>query len=160
MNKSEKNKITNRILINFLVGICSYIVLYLIYALTMGGLGSYKYVTYRIPAVYALLIVFVVAAIILYVLSAKKNKKFKNYAHMFVGLAAGAFLLNLSPITAAVFKLFGARDVFFSLYQSNAIFANIMNTQKMIIAVAILGVIYLVGMFIYNLCIMNRKSTK
>ena len=142
--KAKKiEKIENRIIINYAVAAVAYMTLNTLYKAPFHM--NFKYV---LPVAGIMLI----AAIVCYLLH-KKFKKTANYGHMFIAFAVALAFTNSSTI---IYKLFG-QNAFNTLY-SVSLFQKVMNARNAVIIVSVLGVIYLVGMTIYNGMLIYREN--
>lgn len=139
MNTKEielrKEKITNRILINFGVAILAYLLLLLIYRNNINN-----------TLVYTIAGIFFVSTAVFTVLTVIKGKQFKNYAIASGALTLGTLFLKLSVFTSAII----GTENFRNLVQ-NPFMSKLMNAQKDVIIIAILGAVYLVLMMVYNI---------
>ena len=144
MSKTKKtqDQLLNRILINFAIAIPAYIFLYVIYAKF--------YLAYAIEFAAA----FIVIAIVLYILSAVKTKKLRNYAHMFLAFGICLLLTRLSVIIGTVVGF----ERFIELTDSSKLFRMIVNSRYDVILITWLGIAYLVGMLIYNTVLMGKSG--
>lgn len=154
--KKIEEKITNRILVNFLYVILGYGALYLLYIYAMGRIGNiltYKY------TMFAIFIILAIATAVLYVLSFSKSPNlekytstFRNYAHMSLGMVLASIYLNLPfytrwiPIEAAPSSL-------------RPMLMFLKNTKYEYYVVALLMLIYLVITIVYHMIAM-KKLTK
>ncbi len=146
MSKKKKNQeqLLNRILINIGIGILAYIFLYILYARF-----------YMIPSL-IFAAVFFVLAIAGYILSAKKIVNVKNYAHMFIGFTLCMLFTSLSRICGYILGI----HKFIELINKYYFFKILMNTRYEVILITWLGVIYLVGMIIYNSILIYKAGNK
>lgn len=146
LNKEKKSQeqLLNRILINIGVAVIAFIFLYVLYA---------KY--YMMPSgIFA--VVFLVLAVAGYIMSATKVIKVKNYAHMFLAFSLCMVFTNLSKICGA----FMGMETFMKLINTSNIFKILVNTRYEVIILTWLGVLYLIGMLIYNTVLINKAGRK
>ncbi|MCX7714985.1 MAG: hypothetical protein N2171_04590 [Clostridia bacterium] len=145
-SKRERiEKIVNRILINFGIGIVAYILLwFLLSKLAMDN-----------APVFSLAAFFAAAAVVFYVLSAKKGLPLKNYAHMFVAFSCALLFTKAAVIVSSVVGI----NRFVSLL--NQKFLKVaFNTTYEVKFIAILGALYLIAMLIYNCVLIARISNE
>lgn len=145
-NKTEE-QLLNRILINFGIGILAYMVLNMLHS----NWNMDNAVVFPVAGVCA------VAAVVLYIVSAKTGK-YRNYAHMFVAFTLALLFTRLAYFT---YLIFGGQVVM-NIVNSGYFWKSVMNTQKEVMFVSILGGVYLVGMLIYNVILIAkvRKAKK
>lgn len=146
LNKEKKSQeqLLNRILINIGIAVLAFIFLYVMYA---------KY--YMMPSA-VFMLVFFALAVVGYILSAAKVIKVKNYAHMFLAFGFCMMFTNLSKILGAVMGM----ERFTNLIKTSDIFKILVNTRYEVIILTWLGVVYLVGMLIYNTVLINKAGRK
>lgn len=142
--KKTQEQLLNRILINIGIAVLAFIFLYVLYA---------KY--YMMPSgIFA--IVFFVLAIIGYILSAVRVINVKNYSHMFLAFGFCMVFANLSKICGAVIGM----ERFMNLINTSGVFRMLVNTRYEVIVLTWLGVLYLIGMLIYNTVLINKAGRK
>lgn len=143
--KNIQEQLFNRILINIVIAIAAYIFLYILYAKFYMG-----------PAI-MFGIIFLIAAIIGYILSSKKKMGFnvKNYAHMFLAFSISMFFTRSSVIVGRIVGI----NKFTEMVNSSKLFRIFVNSRYEVIALTWLGAIYLTGMLVYN-CIKLRQADK
>lgn len=135
MKNYEVERITNRILINVGIGFASYILLWVMYA------------KLAMPNMFCFILgcCFLAGGIVCACLAKFKELPLKNYATMFFAFTAAMIYMKLSIIIA----------VFIGIHRCAALhnitfFKILLNMSVAVKTVAILGVVYLVLMFIYN----------
>ena len=143
-NKKTEEQLLNRILINFVIALISYIVLYIMYA--------------RFYMMNSMIFgfVFLGLSILGYILNATKILKFSviNYAHMFLAYSFAMFFANLSRIFGTMFGM----QKLLMLTDSSQFFKMLFNGRIEVIIISWLGAVYLIAMLIYNTVLINRKQ--
>ena len=152
--ESEKRvlRLENRIIINYAVAVVAYMVFNIL-------VTGYTNPDVRNAIIFSLAAIFVVAAVVCYVLN-KKTGKTKNYGHMFIAFAL-ALLFTRGSIV--IYKLFGNKD--FEFIYDFKLFGlplgeKLVNAQFATHTVAWLGGIYLVLMTVYNGILIHKETTK
>ena len=144
MNKKTQEQLLNRILINFAIAVPAYIFLYVIYA------------KFYLAHAIEFAIAFIVLAIVLYIISAVKIKKLRNYAHMFLAFGICLLFTRLSIIIGSIVGI----EKLIELTNSSKFFEMLVNSRYDVILITWLGIAYLVGMLIYNTVLMGKTGKK
>lgn len=137
MNSKEQRieKITNRILINVGIGLFAYILLWVLFF----KLGMPDVTTFTFAGLFA------ACGVSSYVLYKKKELPLKNYAYMFFAFCIALLFTKLSVIVTAFIGTYKCAAL-----QNIKFFEVLFNTKYEVIAVAVIGVVYLVAMAVYN----------
>ena len=133
--KAKKiEKLENRIIINYGIAAVAY--------MALNTLKNYPF-NMQYKTVWPIAIVMFVAALLCYGLHIK-FKKTANYGHMFIGFTL-ALLLPISRMVIGRINM-----GLYSSLMNVEFFAKITNSANAVKIVSWLGVVYLVGMTIYN----------
>ncbi len=141
-NKTEE-QLYNRILINFGIGVLAYGFLYYLY----------NFLYLQNSVIFSLIGIFLVCAIVLYILSRKKPVK--NYAHMFLFFALALLFTKLSVLTVTILGM----DTFAKL-QETYLLKKLLQSRIDVIIISWAGAIYLIGMVVYNFILIGKVSKK
>ncbi len=149
MNKvTREEQLVNRIMINYGIAVIAYIVLYIL---------SNK-LNMRYSVVLPLAGVMLAAGVVCYIFH-KKSGKTRNYGHMFIGFTVALLATQSSFL---LWKLFGVEA--FRMVYNIGIFPKLLNSHNAVIGISWLGVLYLLGMTVYNIILIqkekNMKKTK
>lgn len=132
--EKKQEKIVNRILINFGIAILGYGLLWFLYTKTYMANG----ITFGIAGA------FLIAAVVCF--AVRKKAKAQNYGWMFLAFAAALVFTRLSAI---LFRILGS-GIFMNMIRYR-FFEILVNTRYEVILIYILGILYLVGMLVYNI---------
>lgn len=145
--QAMEDRIVNRILINFGIGILAYLVLWVLWRATLNNV-----------AVIITAAIFAVCAIICFimtkfkvVIAMNKSKSFLSYGIMFV-----AFIIALAIIKSSYIVSWIVGVPRFLELAKNAKFEQMINAQNDLIFVAIAGAVYLGAMLIYNIVLLFK----
>lgn len=151
MNNKEaqklKDRVTNRILVNFFFAIIAYVVLLVLWKNNVESV-----------AVFTVAGIFAACAIVMFVLTKVKSKRFLGYGIAAAALAVGALILKSSLIVSKIVGM----GVFSKMMESR-FWVLALNARTDVIAVALLGAAYLVVFLIVSvvqLVSINRKVDK
>ncbi len=149
--KLKEEKLTNRVLINFGYILLGYVLLWIFYLYATGRMSIQLLTSYPIVML-CILILFLAGMAACYLL-AKREPGLKNYGHMLLGVSAAVFYLNFAFYTRwlAPTALPGPLASFVSFVK---------NTAKSYSVVAILMLVYLVFMIVYNSFILYKNPAK
>lgn len=141
--KTTAERIENRILINLGVGALAYVLLYILHVhcymapvptficaglLAVAGAGCY--------------------------IRSIKERRFRNYGHMFAGLTLGLLFTKLAMLASWVL---GTERVV-QLIESARFWRVLFNSRREVQFVCIAGAVYLAGMLVYNIRLLVKKK--
>jgi ABC-type protease/lipase transport system fused ATPase/permease subunit len=147
LRKEQKQKqldhLTNRILINFSIAIGAYLVLWIFY----------RYLNMKNLPTFIMAGVFAAGAVVFYILTKVKSRKFLSYANMFTAFTVGTLFTRSSIIAT---KIMGSQR--FSDLIASKFWLKVFNTKTEVIVIAIVGLAYLIGMCIVTGIQMHKVS--
>lgn len=154
-----EEKLGNRIVLNVVYTFASLILLFVFYRFSTGFKGTNTAVVKPTwTALIILCVLFLISAIVFYILGAKLQKpsvksSFKNHAHMFLGFAAGTFIVNLHKYLSIFLPIESTSGAIRKITEP---FRNIYFNFKL---TAILIVVAFVLLMAYNFYVSKKLSS-
>lgn len=137
-----EDRIVNRILINFAIGIAGFVFLWILWKANLA----------TIPVMISAA-VFAVLAVACFVVGKVKNKGYVPYGIMFTAFVAAALVIKSSYIVS---KLIGMEK--FMAVMQNPVMLKLLNAKNDVMFVALCGGVYLAVMLIVNIVLLIKSK--
>lgn len=146
-NKQElqeiEDRIVNRILINFGIGILGYVYLFMLWKANLPtGLVLSSAVVFAVPAV------------VCFVLGKNKSKVWTPYGIMFAAFTASMLIIKSSYVFSKIVGM----EKFMSVMQSSQTAVKLLNAKNDVIFIALCGGVYLAAMLIVNIVMLVKSK--
>ncbi len=141
--QEAEDRIVNRILINFGIGILGYIYLWVLWKANLSSIFV------LISAA-----VFLIAAVACFVVGKIKNKAYVPYGIMFAGFTAASLVIKSSFVVSKIIGM----EKFMALMQSSQTAVKLLNAKNDVMIVALCGGVYLLAMLIVNIALLIKSK--